>query len=181
MNEGQLTTSVPEPRLAVCQIHRSLYRRRADRLSFGLELGDAASNNGAVAGNISDNATLIFADPAAQTYSGVISGSGVLTKLGAGRLTLTGSNTYSGLTTINAGNLAVNGSLSAGGLVNVNAAATLSGTGSVGGVTVAAAGTLAPGYTSGGTLSVASLNLNAGSDLAYAWAAPTAGWRSAAA
>ena len=90
----------------------------------------------------------------------------MLTKIGAGTLTLTGSNTYSGLTTINAGNLAVNGSLLAGGTVNVNGTATLSGTGSVGGVTVAAAGTLAPGV-SGGTLSVASVNLNAGSDLAY--------------
>ena len=135
--------------------------------SGALELGDGASNNGSVAGNITDNATLIFADPTAQTYSGAISGSGVLTKLGAGTLTLTGSNTYSGLTTINAGNLAVNGSLSTGGSVNVNATGTLSGTGSAGGVTVAAAGTLAPGL-SGGTLSVASLNLNAGSDLAYA-------------
>ncbi len=117
-------------------------------------------------GNITDNATLIFANPAAQTYSGAISGSGAMTKIGAGTLTLTGSDTYNGPTTLNAGNLAVNGSLLTGGSVNVNAAATLSGTGSVGGVTVAAAGTLSPGL-SGGTLSAASVNLNAGSDLAY--------------
>ncbi len=136
--------------------------------SGALELGDGASNNGSVPGNITDNfgATLIFANPNAQTYSSAISGSGVLTKLGAGTLTLTGSNTYSGLTTINAGNLAINGSLPAGGSVNINSTATLSGTGRAGGVTVAAAGTLSPGV-SGGTLSVASVNLNAGSDLAY--------------
>ena len=89
-----------------------------------------------------------------------------MTKIGAGTLTLTGSNTYNGLTTLNAGNLAINGSLLSGGSVNVNATATLSGTGSVGGVTVAAAGTLSPGLSSG-TLSAASVNLNAGSDLAY--------------
>ena len=136
--------------------------------SGALQLGDGASNNGSVPGNITDNfgATLIFANPNAQSFSGAISGSGVLTKLGAGTLTLTGSNTYSGLTTINAGNLAINGSLPAGGSVNINSTATLSGTGRAGGVTVAAAGTLSPGV-SGGTLSVASVNLNAGSDLAY--------------
>ena len=136
--------------------------------SGALQLGDGASNNGSVPGNITDNfgATLIFANPNAQSYSGAISGSGVLTKLGAGTLTLTGSNTYSGLTTLNAGNLAVNGSLFTGGTVNINSTATLSGTGRAGGVTVAAAGTLSPGV-SGGTLSVASVNLNAGSDLAY--------------
>lgn len=73
-----------------------------------LQLGDASANNGVVAGDITDNGSLIFADPVAQTYSGAISGSGSLTKSGNGTLTLTGAtNTYTGGTTIKAGTVSI--------------------------------------------------------------------------
>ncbi len=52
-----------------------------------------------------DNAALAFANPNAQTYSGVISGNGSLIKLGATMLTLAGTNTYSGNTSVSAGTL----------------------------------------------------------------------------
>ncbi len=68
-----------------------------------LQLGDGVSSNGVVAGNITDNASLIFANPNNQAYAGVISGSGTVTKLGAGTLTLSGSSAFSGNLTINAG------------------------------------------------------------------------------
>ncbi|HKR77185.1 MAG TPA: autotransporter domain-containing protein, partial [Rhodanobacter sp.] len=56
-------------------------------------------------GNITDNASLIFNQGADGTFSGIVSGTGSLTKLGAGTLTLGGVNNYSGGTTISAGAL----------------------------------------------------------------------------
>ncbi|MQT14515.1 hypothetical protein F0357_18030 [Rhizobiales bacterium Sp-1] len=69
-----------------------------------LQLGDG-TGVGSVVGDIVDNAALVFANPTAQTYGGVVSGSGTLTKQGAGTLTLTANNTYTGTTTISAGTL----------------------------------------------------------------------------
>jgi autotransporter-associated beta strand protein len=56
-----------------------------------------------------------------------------LTKLGAGTLTLTRANSYTGPTAVNAGTLAVSGSLAAASAVTVAAGATLNLTGAVGG------------------------------------------------
>ncbi len=70
-----------------------------------LQLGDGTANNGYIRGNILNNSAVVFANPAAQTYSGVISGSGSLTEVGTGTLILTASNTYTGGTTVTAGTL----------------------------------------------------------------------------
>ena len=78
-----------------------------------LVIGGAGQlNAGAYAANIalsSSTATLTYNSSAAQTLSGVISGSGALSLTGSGTLTL-GTNTYSGDTTVTGGILAVNGS-----------------------------------------------------------------------
>ncbi len=71
------------------------------------------------------------------TFSGIISGSGGLTKAGSDTFTLSGSNTYTGTTTVNAGTLTVNGALNnngtaGGGVVNLQAAGVvLNGTGTI--------------------------------------------------
>jgi autotransporter-associated beta strand protein len=64
-----------------------------------LQLGNS-SGNGAVGGDILDNAGLIFANPAPQPYAGAISGVGSVNVTGAGTLTLSGASTYSGATTV---------------------------------------------------------------------------------
>ncbi len=111
--------------------------------------GTLQGNSDSLQGNIVDNATLRFNQTTDGTYAGNISGSGQLSKQGAGRLNLTGNVSVAGQTTVSAGNLAVNGALS--GPVQVQAAGTLSGNGSVG--AVVNQGTIAPG-NSIGTLTV---------------------------
>ena len=74
-----------------------------------LQLGNGTSNNGSVAGNITNNAWMTFANPNAQTFAGTISGSGSLTKTAAGSLILAGFNFYTGGTRVNGGVLQFNG------------------------------------------------------------------------
>lgn len=98
-------------------------------------------------------------DNSSTLFSGLISGSGILTKTGAGTFTLSGNNTYSS-TTMNGGTLLINGSQSASG-VNLNAG-TLGGTGAVGTImagTNVALKTISPG-TSPGLFSSGSVTLS---------------------
>ncbi len=78
-----------------------------------LSIGHGGTS-GSVVGNIADNAALIFNRSDALTYAGVISGTGTVEKLGAGTLTLTGANIYTGGTTITAGTLEIGGGGSSG-------------------------------------------------------------------
>ena len=55
----------------------------------------AAGATGSLAGNVVNNATLIFDRSNALTFAGVISGTGAVSQLGSGVLTLSGANTYS--------------------------------------------------------------------------------------
>jgi autotransporter-associated beta strand protein len=112
-----------------------------------------------------DTLYVIGGNNADASFSGVISsntavaGSAVIvSKVGAGTLSLSGNSTYTGGTTVNAGTLAVNnptGSGTGSGAVTVNNGATLAGAGTIGGaVTIAAGGILAPGAASPGTLTI---------------------------
>lgn len=104
-------------------------------------------------------------------YSG--NGNARLTKVGTGTLTLTGANTYYGLTKVDGGTLMQNGT--APGAAEVNSGATLKGTGSFGGtVTVNSGGTLAPG-ASPGKITVGGLTLTSDSTLAMELGGTTAG------
>ncbi|WP_192878396.1 autotransporter-associated beta strand repeat-containing protein [Limnobaculum parvum] len=69
-----------------------------------LQVGSGGSS-GSLTGNITNNDALIFNRLDDTTYSGVLSGSGSFTKLGAGSLTLSASGSAQGDITVNAGTL----------------------------------------------------------------------------
>jgi outer membrane autotransporter protein len=117
----------------------------------GGTLAGAASSFGT--GPVTDNATLLFSEPASENFAPAISGTGVLQKTGTGDLILDGSSPFSGSTDVQEGRLAVNGSLAAS-AVTVESGATLGGSGTVGTVAIDAGGILAPG-NSIGTVTVA--------------------------
>ena len=140
-----------------------------------LQLGDGLLSNGSVAGTITNNATLAFANVSAQTFSGVVSGSGALGMSGPGALTLQGTRTYSGGTSLNggtlilannsgsvlgSGNLAING-----GTLMTSGGAAISGSVSIAGNSSVIAPSLLQG--SYGTLSLGGLATGANTTLDF--------------
>jgi autotransporter-associated beta strand protein len=145
-----------------------------------LQIGDGDST-GAVNGSITDNmAVVIDRDDANAMVSSSISGSGAVTNVGPGTVTLTGNNTYGGTTIVKSGTLVIGAAtaLPAGGPVfntatlsiqsGTSAAPVVSGPISANGtLTVGAAST--PGYlqlqAGNGNTSVSSLSIAANSTL----------------
>ena len=118
----------------------------------------------------STNTISVGNNNSSTTFSGTISGAGgQLTKIGAGTLSLSGNNSYTGATTVSAGELLINGNQSgAVGAVSVAANAILGGTGTLGGASAAITGTVAPGLSGSlGTLTFAgsAMNLSSGGSL----------------
>jgi fibronectin-binding autotransporter adhesin len=100
------------------------------------------------------------------TLSGNLSGTS-LTKEGAGILTLGGSNSYNSGSTVNNGTLRIDGINSSS--VGVNSGGTLGGVGTINASVSFSGGTLSPGSTLPGTLTVANndLTLDSSSVLSY--------------
>jgi fibronectin-binding autotransporter adhesin len=112
-----------------------------------LQIGDSSTSGTLGTGNVTNNSALVFNRSDDSGYAGVISGTGAVTKEGAGNFNLTGTNTYTGATIVNAGILSVNGSISSS-TTTVNSGGTLGGTGTVGDVFING-GTFAPGNSIG--------------------------------
>jgi fibronectin-binding autotransporter adhesin len=114
-------------------------------------LSDYAGAGGLVINHGATGVTLTVGGDGSDTiFTGLInedSNEVSVVKLGAGTLTLSGSNNYSGATLVSDGTLLVNGSLGAS-EVTVYSGATLGGTGTLAG-TVANDGVVAPGASAG--------------------------------
>lgn len=143
-----------------------------------LQIGNGGTT-GSLAGDITNNSTLVSYRSDASDFSGTISGTGSLTKSGAGTLTLTGANTYTGGTTITAGTLLANGQTldpisgrahtsTGSGAVLVQSGGALGGTGWIDGlVTVQNGGTLTFGADGNALTLAGGLTLQTGSILDY--------------
>ncbi len=145
-----------------------------------VQLGDGASANGSLGGNVTNNTTLIFANPTAVTVNASISGSGTVIKRAQGTLTLTGTQTYTNLTVVESGTLEFAGTQPLGDITNNGvlgfrpaAATTYSGRISGSGVVTVTAtgGTLT---LSGANTFSGGINLTAGNlQLSHSYAAGT--------
>jgi fibronectin-binding autotransporter adhesin len=78
-----------------------------------------------------------------------ISGSGSVIKDGAGILTLSATNTYTGATTVSNGTLVVNGNISNSRHTTVASGASIGGSGTIGALTVSSGGFINPGNSPG--------------------------------
>jgi len=146
-----------------------------------LQLYANSASIGSLAGagdvNTSTGKSLILtvgADDTSTGFSGVIAdGTGTLglAKTGAGTLTLTGANTYTGATSVSQGTLVVGDSshpaASIASTVTVEDGGTLGGSGTVGTTTVADGGTIAPGNSVGELKVDGDLLLSSGSILDF--------------
>ncbi|EJL99359.1 outer membrane autotransporter barrel domain-containing protein [Pseudomonas sp. GM102] len=123
----------------------------AERSAWQQTLKDKGWENGIAAGTSQQDQTDYAVGMARDSAAANRVYEGSLIKSGAGRLMLTGDNTYRGSTTVNGGLLAVNGSLTSA--VTVNDSGTLGGNGRIAALTAHSGGTVAPG-NSIGTLQV---------------------------
>ncbi|MDG5815711.1 autotransporter-associated beta strand repeat-containing protein [Chitinispirillales bacterium ANBcel5] len=80
-----------------------------------LRLGDGGTSGG-IAGDIVNDALLVFDRSSGLIYPGSISGTGDVTKQGNSVLVFTGENSYSGTTTVNEGTLEIGSGLTYGSL-----------------------------------------------------------------
>ncbi|MEI6341435.1 MAG: autotransporter-associated beta strand repeat-containing protein, partial [Verrucomicrobiota bacterium] len=88
-----------------------------------LQVGNGGTTGTLGTGNVVNNASLAWNRSDSFTVANPISGTGSIQHQGSGTLTLTGANTYSGITTVSAGRLQVgdggtSGSLGSGNVVN---------------------------------------------------------------
>jgi autotransporter-associated beta strand protein len=98
------------------------------------------SSTGAITSDVANSGLLVFSRSNAYSYDNVISGTGSVSKVGAGVLTLSQTHSYTGTTTVSAGTLRVTGSIATSSSVSIAAGAALTGSGTATTVGVASGG-----------------------------------------
>ncbi|WP_164738362.1 autotransporter-associated beta strand repeat-containing protein [Aquabacter cavernae] len=78
-----------------------------------LQIGNGGTT-GSIESDVANGGALVFNRSNDFAYEGEVSGSGTLEKKGAGTLTLTGANSYTGATTVSAGTLSIGDGTTAG-------------------------------------------------------------------
>lgn len=121
----------------------------------------------------SSNTYIRAGDSSGNSYdialTGVLSGTGGFAKTGAGQLTLSAVNTFTGDVAVNAGTLLVSGSLASGGNVTVNSGGKLVVTGTLNrAIVLGDGGIIAPGVADLGEVTGSSLTWNSGGSVAVA-------------
>jgi T5SS/PEP-CTERM-associated repeat protein/autotransporter-associated beta strand protein len=110
-------------------VTRNLVRGESGTINLNaggtLQIGTGTNSGSLLGGNgsLTNNGTVIFNRSTASDYTGALSGSGAVTKLGLGALTLGGANTYAGGTLVSEGSL-VGTTASLQGAITNNAAVT---------------------------------------------------------
>ncbi|MFT3882642.1 MAG: autotransporter-associated beta strand repeat-containing protein [Gemmatales bacterium] len=134
-----LSTTVAEGGVTVGSFNQSIGSLSGVAAALAI-LGNANLTTG------NDNSDTTYAGVISNTGGNVTAGTGSLTKVGSGKFTLSGANTYTGPTNVNGGKLIVNGSITSN--VTVAAGATLGGSGTITG-SVTVNGNVSPGNSPG--------------------------------
>jgi autotransporter-associated beta strand protein len=130
-----------------------------------LQIGNGSTNGSLGLGSVTNDAALIFDRSDHITLGNVITGTGTITQMGSGTVTLNGSSSYSGPTVVHAGKLVVNGLLAGGGMLTNAPGTTLAGSGTNTGP-VHTSGKITPGEVNAfGTLTAGELSLYSGAAL----------------
>ncbi len=102
--------------------------------SGGALINSSTSTAASYSGNIAMTGGTSYGGAGNMTLSGTLADSGAarsITKVGAGTVTLSGSNSYTGATTVSAGALLINGSNASTATVTVASGAAIGGTGTI--------------------------------------------------
>ena len=121
-----------------------------------LQIGSGGASGLLGSGNVTNLSSLVFNVGGSQTFANVIAGTGSVTNIGSGKVTLTGTNIYSGPTFITAGELAIGSASQLTNTITVSDGATL------GAVPAAASSTVTEGAVNFGSGSGCTYEFNLG-------------------